>query len=108
MQSRGIGAFRRGEAETRQSADQSAETLAIEVLTWLAGEAEALSRFMSLSGLEAANLRAAAAEPGFLAGVLDFLASDESLLLDFAANAGRDPAGIAKARRALAPPEAGD
>ena len=36
------------------------------------------------------NLRATVAEPGFFVGVLDFLASDEALLLSFATNSGRD------------------
>ncbi|MCI0598425.1 MAG: DUF3572 domain-containing protein [Beijerinckiaceae bacterium] len=66
----------------------AAESLAIEVLTFLAGDPARLGRFLSLSGLEAGHLRAAAADPGFLGSVLDYLASDEPLLLAFAANAG--------------------
>ncbi|VFU07751.1 protein of unknown function [Methylocella tundrae] len=42
---------------------------------------------------------------GFFVGVLDFLASNEALLLAFAANAGRDPAAVLRARHLLAPPE---
>jgi hypothetical protein len=49
-------------------------------------------------------LRAAAGESGFLAGILDHLASDESLLLAFAANTRHAPATIAKARDILSPP----
>ncbi len=86
-------------------AREAAETLAIEVLTYIAADPATLERFMSLSGLDVGNLRAAAAEPGFFVGVLDFLSSDEAMLLAFAANAGRDPASIARARHNLAPPE---
>jgi hypothetical protein len=89
-------------ADRSAPARESAEALAIEVLTYLAADTASLERFMGLSGLELADLRAAAASPGFLVGVLDFLASDETLLLSFAANARRDPAAIDRARQVLA------
>ncbi|MCI0598823.1 MAG: DUF3572 domain-containing protein [Beijerinckiaceae bacterium] len=81
----------------------AAESLAIEVLTFLAGEPARLDRFLSLSGLEAGHLRSAAADPGFLGSVLDYLASDEPLLLAFAANAGHEPSTVSKAREILSP-----
>ncbi|MCI0465421.1 MAG: DUF3572 domain-containing protein, partial [Beijerinckiaceae bacterium] len=77
---------------------EAAESLAIEVLTFLAGDSARLGRFLSLSGLAAGDMRAAAAEPGFLAAVLDYLASDEQLLLAFADSAGHEPSKVAKAR----------
>ena len=40
-------------------------------------------------------------EPGFLAGVLEYLAGDERLLPAFAAEAGIDPADVGKALAAL-------
>jgi Protein of unknown function (DUF3572) len=39
-----------------------------------------------------------------LAAILDHLASDESMLLAFAADTGHAPATIAKARDILSPP----
>ncbi len=99
MQSGGIRPIHGRSGQARQSA----EALAIEVLTYIATDPVALERFMSLSGLDVGTLRAAAAEPGFFAAVLDFLSSDEAMLLAFAANAGRDPAAIAKARDILTP-----
>jgi Protein of unknown function (DUF3572) len=100
MQSRGNRPFAAGS----EAAREAAQALAIEVLSFLAADPASLERFMSLSGLDVGDLRRAAAEPGFFAGVLDFLSSDETLLLAFAANAGRDPAAIEQARRILAPP----
>ncbi len=94
MQSRGNRPFAGDSAE-------SARALAIEVLSYLAADPANLERFMRLSGLDVGDLRRAAAEPGFFLGVLDFLASNEALLLSFAANAGRDPAAIERARRIL-------
>ncbi|MGH6934665.1 MAG: DUF3572 domain-containing protein [Methylocella sp.] len=91
-------------ARQPQLGKAAAESIAIEGLSFLAGNPARLDRFLALSGLGPNNLRAAAAEPGFLAAILDHLASDESLLLAFAANTGHVPATIAKAREILSPP----
>src|SRR6476620_9746658 len=80
---------------------ETAEAMAIEALGYLAGEPERLERFMALTGLTPDAMRAAAGEPGFLVAVLDHLAEDESLLLTFAANAGRPPEHILAARDVL-------
>src|SRR4051812_2175176 len=85
---------------------ESAETLAITALSFIAGEPESLSRFLALSGIGPATLRRAAADPAFLAGVLDFVLADEPLLVAFAGHAGIAPEGISKARRAFAGGEA--
>jgi len=82
-----------------------AEDMAAAVLAFLAEDDERLSRFLSLSGLDAAHLRRAAAEPGFLPGVMAYLASDEPLLLQFAAATGRRPEEVAGACALLAGPE---
>ena len=81
---------------------EAAEALAIQALNFLATEPARLSRFLALSGLEAQSIRAAAAESGFLAGVLVHLGEDERLLLEFAAEAGVTPAEVDRARRLLA------
>jgi Protein of unknown function (DUF3572) len=85
----------------KSSDREAAEDLALEALSFLAADEERLSRFVYLSGLTVDNLREAAAEPGFLAGVLDHLAGDESLLLAFAANRSLDPAEVTRAWMAL-------
>jgi hypothetical protein len=81
---------------------EAAESLAIQALNFLATEPARLSRFLALSGLEAQSIRAAAAESGFLAGVLAHLGEDERLLLEFATEAGVNPAEVDQARRVLA------
>ncbi len=86
----------------RDSPDrEAAESLAIQALAYLAGEPERLGRFLALSGLGPEQVRRAAAEPGFLAGVLEYLSSDESLLLGFAEHVRVAPAEIARAQAAL-------
>jgi hypothetical protein len=80
---------------------EAAETLAVQALGFLAEEPERLGAFLSVTGLAGEDIRQAAREPGFLAGVLDHMLGDENLLLSFADSVGIDPAGVAKARRAL-------
>ena len=46
-------------------------------------------------------MRSAAAEPGFLAGVLDFILAHEPTLIRFCEQTGIDPQTVAGARRAL-------
>ena len=82
----------------------AAEELAVKALIFLAADEERTLRFANISGLCLENLRAATKSPDFLAGVLDYLASDESLLLAFAANSCIDPAQIQRARAILSPP----
>ncbi len=82
---------------------ENAENLAVEFLGFLAADPERMSRFLSLSGLEVAHLRQAAAQDGFLAGLLAHLLGDEALLLEFAAAGGHRPEEIAAACRALNP-----
>jgi hypothetical protein len=89
----------------RQAANRSreaAEALAIQALNFLATEPARLSRFLALSGLDPASIRAAAGESGFLAGVLAHLGEDETLLTQFAADAGVTPVEVDRARRLLA------
>jgi hypothetical protein len=80
----------------------AAESLAIQALNFLATEPARLERFLALSGLQIESIRAAAAEPDFLAGVLAHLGEDEPLLVAFAAEAGVTPAEVDRARCLLA------
>ena len=78
-----------------------AEALAAKALGFLAAEPERLDRFLALAGINVADIRAAAAQPDFLAAVMDHLMTDESLLLAFAANEGIKPEAVVKAAHAL-------
>jgi hypothetical protein len=81
---------------------QQAEGLAIQALTFIAGDGERLGRFLAVTGIGPAEIRAAAHEPGFLAGVLDYMASDDRLIAAFASETGLDPTDIDRGRTALA------
>lgn len=80
---------------------KAAEVLAIQALAFIAEEPQSLSRFLDASGIPAERVRAASREPGFLAGVLGHMLSDERLLIAFAQSAGIDPAEVARAASAL-------
>jgi hypothetical protein len=80
---------------------ENAEILALEGLGWLAGEPEAIQRFLDLSGIDAGDLRAAADSPGTAVAVLDFLLADEELLVRFADHAGIKTRDIHLARHVL-------
>ena len=83
------------------TAREAAETLAIQALTFIAADPERLGRFLGLTGIGPAQIRAAAREPGFLAGVLDYLSGDERLLTEFARQTDHDPITVSQARHVL-------
>jgi hypothetical protein len=85
------------------------ESVAIAALGFLAADEARLRRFLAVCGLGPHNLRQAAADAGFLAAVLDYVASDERLLIAFAASEELDPALIARAHESFgATPPRGD
>ena len=79
----------------------AAQELGITALTFLAEDMTRLGRFLTLTGQGPASLREHAREPQLLAAVLEYLMSDESLLLVFAATSGTPPELIAPAHQVL-------
>jgi hypothetical protein len=88
----------KSDLEGRQDA---ARELAIVALGYIASDPEQLSRFLALTGIDPGAIRAAAEEPGFLAGVLAYISGNERTLIAFAAHAGVAPEAIEKARQLL-------
>jgi len=78
-----------------------AEAVGIRALAFVAADADLLPRFLAITGIEAGRIREAARQPGFLAGVLDFILAHEPTVIAFAADSGLDPSSVAAARRAL-------
>lgn len=78
-----------------------AEIVAIQALTFLAGDPERLGVFLSESGIGPETLRASAADPKFLAGVLEFVMRDDNTVKAFADSSQLPLATIAAAREAL-------
>jgi hypothetical protein len=83
----------------------TAESVALEAFTFLAEDAERLGRFLDVTGLRPDTIRAAASSAGFLGAVLDYVASDEPLLIETAKALGTKPEQVMEARAALSPAE---
>jgi hypothetical protein len=97
---------RRPKAGNRKSGNEqrqaAAEQVAIAALCFIAAEPERLGRFLAMTGIGPDSIRDAAREPRFLAGVLDHVAGDETLLRAFAAEHDFDPDTVMRARELLA------
>ena len=81
-----------------------AEIVAIQALTFLAGDPQRLGAFLAESGIGPETLRNAAADPHFLASVLDFVMRDDLTVKAFAKASELHPTNIAAAREVLGDP----
>ena len=79
----------------------AAEAIAIHALSFLANDPKLLDRFLRMTGIEVDSIRAATSQPGFFAGLLDFLIAHEPTLLEFTAAADLLPEDVLAARHAL-------
>ncbi len=79
----------------------AALSIAILALSYLTRDRDRLDRFMGWTGLAIDDLAQAVANPDMLGGVLDYLLTDERLVMEFAEDAGIAPEEPARARRAL-------
>lgn len=87
--------------QKNQQSQENAQALAIQALAFVASDPELLPRFLSITGIEAQHIRRAAQEPGFLAGVLQFILAHEPTLLRFSQETGIAPGDVSSAARAL-------
>jgi Protein of unknown function (DUF3572) len=82
-----------------------AEIVAVQALSFIADEPERLGAFLAESGIGPETLRTAAADPHFLASVLDFVMRDDATVQAFAEAAELHPTNIAAARQVLGDPQ---
>lgn len=87
--------------ETPNSGQESAETLAAQVLAWVAEDADRLNAFMAMTGAAPADLVRNIAKPAFLATVLDFLLTEDALVIGFCDTRGLAYTAPMQARAAL-------
>jgi hypothetical protein len=80
---------------------EAARRLAIQALEYLGREPERLGRFLALSGLDPGTIRAAAQQPEFLSGVLEYVMSDDRVVVAFTESLAIPPERIAQARAVL-------
>jgi len=82
-----------------------AEIVAVQALSFIAGDPERLGRFLAESGIGPQTLRSAAADPQFLASVLDFVMRDDATVKAFASASQLPPTNIAAAHQVLSDPQ---
>ena len=88
-----------------QNPRQVAEIVAIQALSFIAAEPERLGAFLAETGIGPETLRGAAADPRFLASVLDFVMRDDATVKAFASASQLHPTNIAAAHQALNDPK---
>jgi Protein of unknown function (DUF3572) len=81
-----------------------AEIVAIQALSFIAGDSERLGAFLAESGIGPETLRSAASDPRFLSHVLDFVMRDDATVKAFAEASQLHPTNIAAAHQALNDP----
>jgi hypothetical protein len=82
-----------------------AEIVAVQALSFIAGDPERLGLFLAESGLGPETLRTAAKDPQFLRSVLDFVMRDDATVKAFADTVQLHPTNIAAARQVLGDPD---
>lgn len=88
-----------------QNPREVAEIVAIQALSFIAGDPERLGLFLAESGIGPETLRTAATDPRFLASVLDFVMRDDATVKAFANVSQLHPTNIAAAHQALNDPQ---
>ena len=86
------------------NAREVAEIVAVQALSFLAGDPQRLGAFLAESGIGPETLRSSAADPHFLASVLDFVLRDDATVKAFANASQLHPTNIAAAREVLGDP----
>ncbi len=75
-----------------------AEALALQALTYIIAKSTLCGRFLDLTGMNPADVRANVLDAAFLGAVLDFLLAHEPSLLEFCSASEIDPQLPAHAR----------
>jgi Protein of unknown function (DUF3572) len=91
--------------KSKRNPREVAEIVAIQALSFVAGNPERLGAFLAESGIGPETLRGAAADPRFLASVLDFVMRDDATVKALAEASQLHPTNIAAAHQALNDPE---
>lgn len=81
--------------------EQEAAELARQVLIFLANDPDRIGRFLAVTGVGPVEIRERVSDLTFLGGVLDYLLSDEPLLMAFVEGADIPPEQPAQWRQSL-------
>ena len=90
--------------KSKRNPREVAEIVAIQALSFVAGDPGRLGAFLAESGIGPETLRSAASDPRFLAHVLDFVMRDDATVKAFSEVSQLHPTNIAAAHQALNDP----
>lgn len=68
--------------------------VAVALVIFLSGRPDDLQQFLGISGLDGSELRTRLDDSGLQQGLLDYVCTNEPLLLAFCEETGRDPAQV--------------
>jgi hypothetical protein len=88
--------------ETNEHRDS--QELGLQALVWVVSDGDRADRLLSMTGLDAGELRARASDPALLAAVLGFVEAHEPDLVACAAALDLPPPALIDARRRLEKP----
>ena len=80
---------------------ETAETTALQVLTWLVSDPELIGPFLAATGADPGQIAGLARDPHFLAAVVDFCLESDTRVIACAAALGLPPEAIGQARMGL-------
>ncbi len=87
--------------KTVQNPREVAEIVAIQALSFIAGDPARLGRFLAETGIGPETLRKSASDPKFLTSVLDFVMRDDTTVKAFAEASELHPTNVAAAHQVL-------
>ena len=90
--------------KTVQNPREVAEIVAIQALSFIAGDPARLGRFLPETGIGPETLRKSASDPKFLTSVLDFVMRDDTTVKAFAEASELHPTNVAAAHQVLSDP----
>ena len=90
--------------KTVQNPREVAEIVAIQALSFIAGDFVWLGRFLAETGIGPETLRKSASDPKFLTSVLDFVMRDDTTVKAFAEASELHPTNVAAAHQVLSDP----
>jgi hypothetical protein len=70
---------------------EAAETEALTMLAWLAGQDDLFAAFLGATGASPQDVAARASDPAFLGAVVDFVMAEDTQVLAWAEAAGKAP-----------------
>ena len=80
---------------------EQAQTIALKILTFLVSDSSRAEAFLRVTGMDPEDLRQGAVDNAFLAGIVDYLLTDETLIIAFSEDEKLRPESIIAVRRAL-------